>query len=32
MVDGFHKPIQNRTKKPVAVTLSGVGRGVEGER
>jgi hypothetical protein len=28
MVDGLHIPIQNRTKKPLAIALSGVGRGL----
>jgi hypothetical protein len=32
MVDGLHIPIQNRTKKPLAIALSEVGRGlVRGE-
>jgi hypothetical protein len=28
MVDGLHIPIWNRTKKPLAVALSGVGKGM----
>jgi hypothetical protein len=28
MVDGLHVPIRNGTKKPLAVALSGVGRGL----
>jgi hypothetical protein len=32
MVDGLHIPIQNRTKKPLAIALSGGEEGVEGER
>jgi hypothetical protein len=27
MVDGLHIPMRNRTKKPLAIALSGVGRG-----
>jgi hypothetical protein len=27
MVDGLHIPIWNRAKKPLAIALSGVGRG-----
>jgi hypothetical protein len=30
MVDGLHIPIWNRTKKPLAIALSGVGRGLGG--
>jgi hypothetical protein len=30
MVDGPHTPIWNRTKKPLAIALSGVGRGLMG--
>jgi hypothetical protein len=30
MVDGFHIPVCNRTKKPLAIALSGVGRGLRG--
>jgi hypothetical protein len=30
MVDGLHIPIWNRTKKPLAITLSGMGRGLRG--
>jgi hypothetical protein len=26
MVDGLHIPIKNRTRKPLAIALSGVGR------
>jgi hypothetical protein len=29
MVDGLHIPIRIRTKKPLAITLSGVGRGLK---
>jgi hypothetical protein len=28
MVDGLHIPILNRTKKPLAIALSGVERGL----
>jgi hypothetical protein len=28
MVDGLHIPIWSRTKKPLAIALSGVGRGL----
>jgi hypothetical protein len=31
MVDGLHTPICNRTKKPLAIAFSGVGRGMRGE-
>jgi hypothetical protein len=31
MVDGLHIPIGNRTKKPLAIALSGMGRGLRGE-
>jgi hypothetical protein len=30
MVDGFHILIQNRTKKPLAIVLSGAGRELRG--
>jgi hypothetical protein len=30
-VDGLHILRRNKTKKPLAIVLSGVGRGVEGE-
>jgi hypothetical protein len=30
MVDGFHTPIWNRTKKPLAIALSGAGMGLKG--
>jgi hypothetical protein len=30
MVGGFHVFLWNRTKKPLAIALSGVGRGAEG--
>jgi hypothetical protein len=30
MVDGLHILTQNRTKKPLAIVLSGVGRGRRG--
>jgi hypothetical protein len=30
MVDGLHIPIWNRTKKPLAIALSGMGRGLKG--
>jgi hypothetical protein len=30
MVDGLHTFIQNRTKKPLGIVLSGVGRGSMG--
>jgi hypothetical protein len=30
MVDGLDTPIRNRTKKPLAVTLSGAGRRLRG--
>jgi hypothetical protein len=30
MVDGLHIPVWNRTKKPLSVSLSGVGRGLRG--
>jgi hypothetical protein len=30
MVDGLQIPIWNRTKKPLAIALSGVGRGLKG--
>jgi hypothetical protein len=30
MVDGLHTPMQNRTKKPPAISLSGVVRGLMG--
>jgi hypothetical protein len=30
MVDGFHIPIWNRTKKPLAIALSGLERGLRG--
>jgi hypothetical protein len=30
MVDGLHIPIWNRTKKPLAIALSEVGRGLRG--
>jgi hypothetical protein len=29
-VDGLHIPVCNRTKKPLAIALSGVGRGLTG--
>jgi hypothetical protein len=32
VVDGLHILTQNRTKKPLAIVLSGTGKGVEGER
>jgi hypothetical protein len=28
MVDGLHIPIWNRTKKPLAIALSGAGKGL----
>jgi hypothetical protein len=31
MVDGLHIPTWNRTKKPLAIALSGAGRGWGGE-
>jgi hypothetical protein len=31
MVDGLHIPIWNRTKKPLAIALSGVGRRLRGD-
>jgi hypothetical protein len=31
MVDGLHIHIRNRTMKPLAIALSGVGRGLQGE-
>jgi hypothetical protein len=31
MVDGLHIPIWNRTKKPLAIALSGVGKRLKGE-
>jgi hypothetical protein len=31
MVNGLHILIQNRTKKPVAIALNGLGRGLRGE-
>jgi hypothetical protein len=31
MVDGFHILTLNRTKKPLAIVLSGVGRGLSAE-
>jgi hypothetical protein len=31
MADGLHTPIGNRTKKPFAIALSGVGEGYGGE-
>jgi hypothetical protein len=30
VVDGLHIPIWNRTKKPLAIALSGVERGLKG--
>jgi hypothetical protein len=30
MVDGLHIPIWNRTNKPLAIALSGVGRRLRG--
>jgi hypothetical protein len=30
MVEGLHIPIWNRTKKPLAIALSGVGREMKG--
>jgi hypothetical protein len=30
IVDGLHMPIGHRTKKPLAIVLSGVGRGLGG--
>jgi hypothetical protein len=30
MVDGLHIPIGNRTKKPLVIALSGVGRSLSG--
>jgi hypothetical protein len=30
MVDGLHIFIQNRTKKPLAIAVDGVGRGLSG--
>jgi hypothetical protein len=30
MVDGLHTPIWNRNKKPLAIALSGVGKGLRG--
>jgi hypothetical protein len=30
MVDGLHIPIRDRLKKPLAIALSGVGRGLRG--
>jgi hypothetical protein len=30
MVDGLHIPICNRTRKPLAIALSGMGRGLKG--
>jgi hypothetical protein len=30
MFDGFHILIRNRTKKPLAIALSGAGRGLRG--
>jgi hypothetical protein len=30
MVDGLHIPIGNRTKKPLAIALSGLGWGLKG--
>jgi hypothetical protein len=30
MVDGLHTSICNRTKKPLAIALSGLGRGLMG--
>jgi hypothetical protein len=30
MLDGFHIPLWNRTKKPLAIALSRVGRGLKG--
>jgi hypothetical protein len=32
MADGLHTPIRNRTKKPLAIALSGGGEGAEWER
>jgi hypothetical protein len=32
MVGGLHIHVQNRTKKPLATALSGVGEGVKEER
>jgi hypothetical protein len=29
MVDEFHIPIQNTTKKPLVIVLNGTGRGME---
>jgi hypothetical protein len=31
MVDGFHILIGNRTKTPLAIVLSGVGMGIQGQ-
>jgi hypothetical protein len=31
MVDGLHIPIRNRAKKPLAIALGGVGRGLRGK-
>jgi hypothetical protein len=30
MTDGLHIPIWNRTKKPLAIVLSGMGKGLRG--
>jgi hypothetical protein len=30
MIDGLHILIRNRTKKPLAIALSGAGRGLRG--
>jgi hypothetical protein len=30
MVDGLHLPIWNKTKKPLEIALSGIGRGLRG--
>jgi hypothetical protein len=30
VVDGFQTPIWNRTRKPLVIALSGVGRGLRG--
>jgi hypothetical protein len=31
MVDGLHTPIRSKTKKPLAIVLSGMGRGLRGK-
>jgi hypothetical protein len=31
MVDGFHIPIRDKTKKPLEIALSGEGKGLRGK-